>query len=150
MVITPELIKEWKAERRRNVAAKRAADMAKMKELMAATRSWLRAESQGAMDRVLAALDQGEFDEAVKDIMLRGGKSYAVLSVPKMFDGLANSPWRCQHQLDGEIHDFGRGGCGWCASLLERELRSVLAEVSKTRGLKFKLPRKSARVVLSF
>lgn len=151
MVITPELIKEWKAERRKNIAAKKAADMARMKELMATTRNWLRAESQGAMDRALEVLDAGSFGEEVKDTVLRGGKSYRVLNVSQVFSGLSNSNsvWRCQHQPGGEIHDFGSRGCEWCASLLERELRSVLAEVSKARGLKFRLPKNSQYVILS-
>lgn len=149
MVVTPELIKKWKAERRANEAAKRATKMAAMKELMKGARKWLRTESLGAMDKVLAALDRGEFDEKVKDAVLRGHGACAVLDVSKMFSNLTNSPWGCQHRFAEEAHLFGTGNCEQCHSLFERELRSVLAEVSKSRGLKFKLPRLGPYVVLS-
>ena len=150
MVITPELIKEWKAERRKNLAAKRATKMAAMRGLMEDAKGWLRGESRIAMSGVLEALDRGDFDERVKEAILKGGNSCAVLDASKTFKGLLGSPQFCQHWLDGDIHAFGSVSCHWCRSVFERELRSVLVEMSKLQGLKFKLPRNSQYVILSF
>ena len=154
-MITPNVIEEWKAERRRLVAAERFEKTEAMNALMERTRATLRAEAQKQMDVVLNGIDDGYFDEQAKKAILIGLDKIPVLNFWLFFSTLSDAQkypeLRCQHWHDMPVHHFGASGCQECASVLRGEMRPILASITKRRGLKFSLPRRNDDdVILSF